>query len=184
MSSKLIWIDLEMTGLEPERNVIIEIATIVTDNELNIVAEGPNLAINQPESALSLMDDWNQAHHSESGLLSRVRNSEIKQKEAEAMTLDFVSRYSRKDESPLCGNSIWQDRRFLSRHMPDLENFFHYRIIDVSSVKELARRWNLSSFKSVTKRGSHQALDDIRESIEELRVYRDTFFKIEKDQKN
>ncbi len=181
MSSKLIWIDLEMTGLDPEQNVIIEIATVVTDPELNIVAEGPNLAINQPESALSLMDDWNLSHHSESGLLSRVRESEISQKEAEAMTLEFVGKYSEKNQTPLCGNSIWQDRRFLIHHMPALESFFHYRIIDVSSVKELARRWNPSIVNQVSKQGSHRALDDIRESIEELRVYRNLFFRVDKD---
>ena len=181
MSSNLIWVDLEMTGLDPEHNVIIEIATIVTDTELNVVAEGPNLAINQPESALSLMDDWNLSHHSESGLLSRVRDSEISQKEAEAMTLEFVSHYSEKNQSPLCGNSIWQDRRFLIHHMPVLESFFHYRIIDVSSFKELVLRWNPSIADLVSKQGSHRALDDIKESIEELRVYRDSFLRVEKD---
>ena len=172
MQNRLIWIDLEMTGLEPERDVIIEIATLVTDEQLNILAEGPVLAVHQPENILQGMDEWNQTHHSASGLLERVRTSPHSSADAEQLTLDFLSQWSDKRSSPICGNSICQDRRFLARHMPKLEDFFHYRNLDVSTIKELARHWypNVPKFE---KAGAHRALDDIRASLDELRYYRE-----------
>lgn len=173
--NRLIWIDLEMTGLSVMKNRIIEIATIVTDDELNLVAEGPNLAIHQPEELLIKMDDWNQLHHGRSGLIERVRNSQINEAEAEAQTLDFLKQYVDAKASPMCGNSVCTDRHFLNLYMPTLEAFFHYRQIDVSSVKELARRWAPSVFEGHTKESAHLALEDVRESIEELRYYRQHF---------
>src|SRR5215211_1788588 len=149
----LIWIDLEMTGLRPEVDVIIEIATVVTDKELNVIAEGPNLAIHQPESALALMDEWNQKQHGSSGLLARVRTSDIHTEQAEARTLEFLQPLVKAGASPICGNSICQDRRFLYRHMPRLEKFFHYRNLDVSTLKELARRWAPQVVDSFVKTG-------------------------------
>ena len=176
MQNRLIWIDLEMTGLEPERDIIIEIATLVTDEHLNILAEGPTLAIHQSESVLAGMDEWNQTHHSASGLLERVRSSSHHMTDAEKLTLDFLKTWSDKRSSPMCGNSICQDRRFLARHMPKLEDFFHYRNLDVSTIKELARRWypNVPKFE---KAGAHRALDDIRASLDELRYYRETILR-------
>ncbi len=176
MRNHLIWIDLEMTGLEPDRDVIIEIATLVTDEGLNILAEGPVLAIHHPVSVLDGMDEWNQKHHSASGLLERVRSSSCDTAAAEAQTLAFVQEWSEPRTSPICGNSICQDRRFLARHMPKLEAFFHYRNLDVSTLKELARRWypNLPKFE---KAGTHRALDDIRASLDELRYYRETLLR-------
>ena len=171
-ADKLVWIDLEMTGLEPDSDKIIEIATIVTDAELNILAEGPVLAIRQSEEVLGRMDDWNKTHHGQSGLLQRVRDSKLDEADAAAQTLDFLQQYLEPRQSPMCGNSICQDRRFLARHMPQLEAFFHYRNLDVSTLKELARRWYPDAFAGLHKVGSHLALDDIRESIEELRYYR------------
>ena len=176
MTSHLVWMDLEMTGLEPDRDSIIEIATIVTDSDLNTIAEGPVFAIKQPESLLAGMDDWNQTHHSESGLLQRVRETGIDMDEAQALTLEFLRQHVDAGKAPLCGNTIWQDRRFLARHMVELERFFHYRLIDVSSIKELARRWRPEMLQGFTKRNEHLALADIRESIEELRYYRENFF--------
>ena len=173
MKNNLIWIDLEMTGLEPERDVIIEIATLVTDEQLNILAEGPVLAVHQPESILQGMDEWNQTHHSASGLLERVRASSHSSTDAEQVTLDFLRQWSEKRSSPICGNSICQDRRFLARHMPKLEDFFHYRNLDVSTLKELARRWS-PAVPKFEKAGAHRALDDIRASLDELRYYRET----------
>ncbi len=172
MQNRLIWIDLEMTGLEPERDVIIEIATLVTDEQLNILAEGPVLAVHQAESVLAGMDEWNQTHHSASGLLERVRASSHSMADAEQLTLDFLKQWSDKRSSPICGNSICQDRRFLARHMPKLEDFFHYRNLDVSTLKELARRW-YPDVPKFEKAGTHRALDDIRASLEELRYYRE-----------
>ena len=169
----LVWIDLEMTGLEPERDRILEVATIVTDAELNPLAEGPVLAIHQSEAILQGMDEWNQSHHGQSGLIQRVRDSRIDEAGAARQTLDFLARYLEPRQSPMCGNSICQDRRFLARHMPELEAFFHYRNLDVSTLKELVRRWYPEVFAGLHKRGSHQALDDIRESIDELRYYRE-----------
>lgn len=173
----LIWMDLEMTGLDPDTDLIIEMATIVTDSQLKEVAQGPVLAIATPEEALAAMDDWNQTHHSASGLLDRVRKSQVSMVEAEAQTLAFIEQHVERDSAPLCGNSIWQDRRFLARHMETLEAYLHYRIIDVSSVKELARRWRPELLSGVSKKGAHTALADIRESIDELRFYRDHFLK-------
>ena len=174
--SHLIWIDLEMTGLRPEVDAIIEIATVVTDKELNVLAEGPNLAIHQPESALALMDEWNQKQHGSSGLLARVRASEIHADEAETRTLEFLKPLVKAGASPICGNSICQDRRFLYRHMPRLEKFFHYRNLDVSTLKELARRWAPHVADSFVKTGAHLASSDIHESIRELIHYRKNLF--------
>ena len=173
---RLVWIDLEMTGLDPERDVIIEIATIVTDNALAVVAEGPVIAIAQPAARLEAMDEWNRTHHGASGLIDRVRASPSGEREAEAATLDFVEQHVEKGASPLCGNTIWQDRRFLARYMPALESHMHYRNIDVSSVKELAMRWRPELMAGFTKKNEHTALADIRESIAELAYYRDHFF--------
>jgi oligoribonuclease len=169
--------DLEMTGLDPEKERIIEIATIVTDGELNVVAEGPVMAVRQSESLLAAMDDWNQRHHSASGLLDRVRRQGVSEREAEAATLAFLERHVDKKRSPLCGNTIWQDRRFLTRYMPTLEDYLHYRMVDVSSIKELVRRWRPDLMPGFTKKNEHTALADIRESIEELRYYREHFLR-------
>ncbi|MBN1830596.1 MAG: oligoribonuclease [Deltaproteobacteria bacterium] len=175
--NRLIWIDLEMTGLNPEEHVILEIASVVTDDQLEIVAEGPNIAVNVREDALDRMEDWSRVQHEKSGLLDRVRNSPDVCRSAEEKTLEFLSKHCDKEESPLCGNSVWQDRRFLHKHMPRLEAFLHYRVIDVSSIKELVRRWypQLPIFE---KRKSHLALDDIKESIEELKYYRQQVFRL------
>lgn len=173
----LIWIDLEMTGLDPDNDLIIEIATVVTDKNLNILAEGPVMAVRQSDAALAAMDDWNQQHHGESGLIQRVKDSDIDAAEAERRTLDFLQQWLPARTSPMCGNSICQDRRFLYRYMPKLEAFFHYRNLDVSTVKELAGRWAPQIKDGFNKQASHKALDDIIESIDELRYYRETFFK-------
>lgn len=173
----LVWMDLEMTGLNPDRDTIIEIATIVTDAQLEVLAEGPVFAIHQSDSVLATMDAWNSEHHGASGLTARVRASEFDMARAERLTLDFVRQFTRERTSPLCGNSIWQDRRFLARYMPMLESYLHYRIIDVSSIKELARRWYPGPSSMPEKKKTHLALDDVRESIEELRFYRRTLFR-------
>ncbi len=178
MAANLIWMDLEMTGLDPDNDVIIEMATIVTDSELNVIAEGPVFAIATPEAKLASMDEWNQTHHGASGLLERVRKSQVSTLEAEAQTLAFIERHAEKNTAPLCGNSIWQDRRFLARYMPTLESYLHYRIIDVSSIKELARRWRPELLDAFSKENTHTALADIRESIAELRYYRAHFMKL------
>jgi oligoribonuclease len=164
-----------MTGIEPDRNVILEIATVVTDDHLEIVASGPNLAINHPLEVLSAMDDWSRQHHQASGLTDRAKASPHNCTQAEEMTLEFLRSHCERGQSPLCGNSVWQDRRFLARHMPALDDFLHYRIIDVSSVKELVKRWypSLPAFK---KQKAHLALTDIEESIKELKYYRDKVF--------
>ena len=174
----LIWIDLEMTGLNPETDVIIEIATIVTDKDLNILAEGPVIAVHQPDSALAAMDEWNQKHHGESGLVERVMASAINTAEAERLTLEFLKQWVPEGKSPICGNSIGQDRRFLCRYMPTLEAYFHYRNLDVSTLKELAARWAPALKDGFNKKSKHQALDDVIESIEELRYYREHFIKL------
>ncbi|WP_044870761.1 oligoribonuclease [Pseudomonas sp. LFM046] len=173
----LIWIDLEMTGLNPDTDVIIEMATIITDSELNTLAEGPVIAIHQSDEILAGMDEWNTRQHGQSGLTQRVRESRISMAEAEAQTLAFLEQWVPKGKSPICGNSICQDRRFLFRHMPQLEAYFHYRNLDVSTVKELAARWAPSVRDGVKKSSSHLALDDIRDSIAELRHYREHFIK-------
>lgn len=174
--NRLLWIDLEMTGLNPDRDRIIEIATIVTDDQLNTIAEGPVLAVYQPDSILDGMDDWNMKHHTQSGLIKRVQKSKFSEKDAQELTLDFLSRHLKPGKSPMCGNSICQDRRFLYRHMPKLEAFFHYRNLDVSTIKELVKRWKPELLKGFKKENTHEALNDIRESIQELRYYRQYFF--------
>lgn len=161
-----------MTGLEPATDVIIEIATIVTDGDLNVLAEGPVLAIHQPDSIIDNMDEWNTKTHGNSGLIQRVKDSKVDEAEAVKQTIAFLQQHVGKGVSPMCGNSVHQDRRFLNKYMPELEDFFHYRNIDVSTLKELARRWAPEKLTGLTKKGSHQALDDIRESIEEMQYYR------------
>ena len=173
----LVWLDLEMTGLSPRSDRIIEIATLVTDPALNILAEGPVFAIKQPDQVLNAMDEWNQKHHGISGLIDRVKNSPIDEQEAERQTLEFLTQYSAKKASPLCGNSICQDRRFMANYMPELEAFFHYRNLDVSSVKELVRRWKPQIMEGFSKQSKHQAMDDIKDSINELKYYREHFIK-------
>ncbi|EDQ01985.1 oligoribonuclease [Shewanella benthica] len=177
-ANNLIWVDLEMTGLDPETDKVIEIATIVTDKELNILAEGPVIAIFQTDEQLATMDEWNQKHHGESGLVERVRSSQYSEDDAIAMTIEFVSQYVPQGISPMCGNSIGQDRRFLNKYMPKLEDYFHYRNIDVSTIKELTRRWKPELMDGFTKQGTHKALVDIQESIAELQYYRAKVFKI------
>jgi oligoribonuclease len=168
--------DLEMTGLDPERDQILEIATLVTDEQLQVIAEGPVLAIAHPESVYSAMDAWNQEHHTASGLLARCRSEGVSLREAEERTLAFVREHCAPRSAPLCGNSIWQDRRFLARYMRELDQYLHYRIIDVSTVKELVRRWYPRGPRPPEKKHAHLALDDIRESLEELRFYREHYF--------
>lgn len=168
----LVWIDLEMTGLKPDSDSIIEIATVVTDKELTVLADGPVFAIHQPEDVLARMDDWNQRQHGSSGLVARVRASRVSVAEAEQRTLEFLSSLVAAGSSPMCGNSICQDRRFLARYMPELERFFHYRNLDVSTLKELARRWAPAVADGFVKQGTHLAHADIHESIRELRHYR------------
>ncbi|MEH6469878.1 MAG: oligoribonuclease [Halopseudomonas sp.] len=177
--SNLIWIDLEMTGLDPEQERIIEIATLVTDAELNIIAEGPSLVIHQQDMLLDAMDEWCTRQHGQSGLTQRVRDSRVSERDAELATLEFVQLHVDKGASPICGNSIGQDRRFLVPYMPELEAYFHYRNLDVSTVKELARRWRPDVLDAVVKKGAHLALDDIKDSINELAHYREHFFKLD-----
>ena len=174
-SERLIWIDLEMTGLDPDQDVIIEIATIVTNKDLEILAQGPVIAVHQSDAVLATMDEWNQQHHGQSGLIERVKASEIHTAEAERQTLGFLKKWVPERTSPMCGNTIGQDRRFLYRYMPQLEAYFHYRNIDVSTLKELAARWAPEIMDGFNKISSHRALDDIKESIDELKYYRQNF---------
>jgi oligoribonuclease len=173
----LIWIDLEMTGLDPDNDVIIEIATIVTDAQLNVLAEGPSMAVKQPDAALDGMDEWNTRQHGQSGLTQRVRDSLIDAAQAERLTLEFLQQWVPAGRSPMCGNSICQDRRFLYRGMPALERYFHYRNLDVSTLKELVARWAPELKGGFSKQSTHLALDDIRDSIAELRYYREHFIR-------
>lgn len=177
-AKNLIWVDLEMTGLEPEVDRIIEIATLVTDQDLNIIAQGPVLAIYQTDEVLAGMDDWNQKHHGESGLIDRIKASKHSEQDAIDQTIEFLSHYVPKGASPMCGNSIGQDRRFLNKYMLELEDYFHYRNVDVSTIKELVRRWSPETMNGFTKKNTHQALEDIKESIAELQYYRGQVFKI------
>jgi len=172
---RMVWMDLEMTGLSVSTESIIEIATVVTDGDLNILAQGPNLAIRVPDALLEAMDEWNTTHHHNSGLVDRIKNEGVTVEEAEEATLAFLSQWVEPNTAPLCGNSIWNDRRFLEKEMPRLLDFLHYRMVDVSTVKELAGRWypNLSRYP---KKGAHLALDDTLESIEELRYFRERIF--------
>jgi len=171
----LIWVDLEMTGLEPQSDVIIEIATVVTDAQLNVLAEGPVIAIHQTDEILNGMDEWNTNQHGKSGLTQRVRDSQFTVEQAEQQTLDFLRQWVVAGESPMCGNSICQDRRFMARLMPQLEAFFHYRNLDVSALKELAKRWHPTMYEGFKKDSSHLAMDDIKDSIAELEYYRQHF---------
>ncbi|MCV2528306.1 MAG: oligoribonuclease [Candidatus Lightella neohaematopini] len=179
MNNNLIWLDLEMTGLNPDNHRIIEIATLVTDINLNILAEGPSLALYQPEEQLLQMDNWNIRTHTATGLLDRVRNSKINEIIAEEQTITFLTKWVPIKKSPICGNSIAQDRRFLFRYMPKLESYFNYKYLDVSTIKELVRRWKPQILSGIKKRNMHQALADIRESVAELNFYRKNFFSID-----
>jgi oligoribonuclease len=176
--NNLIWIDLEMTGLDPQRDQIIEIATVVTNANLEILAQGPVIAIHQPDEVMRAMDEWNTRHHGDSGLTGRVRQSASNTADAEAQTLEFLASYVIEGKSPMCGNSICQDRRFMARLMPRLEAFFHYRNLDVSTLKELARLWKPELTAGFSKKGAHLALDDILESIAELKYYRECFIRL------
>jgi len=177
--SNLVWIDMEMTGLDPDRDRVIELAAIVTDANLNVLAEGPVLVVHQPDNVLDAMDAWNKGTHGKSGLITRVRESGWNEVEAERYLLDFLLPWVPEGKSPLCGNSIGQDRRFMARYMPRLERFFHYRNLDVSTLKELCRRWRPKLAKGFEKRSAHTALADIHESIDELKYYRDNFLRLD-----
>jgi oligoribonuclease len=174
----LVWVDMEMTGLEPDSDRIIEVAVLVTDMHLNILAEGPIFAIHQADAILDGMDAWNKGTHGKSGLIEKVKASRLGEAEAELQMVAFLNEYVPKQVSPMCGNSICQDRRFLARWMPALEGYFHYRNLDVSTLKELAKRWRPELSKGLTKHGKHEALADIYESIEELKYYREHFIKV------
>jgi len=176
--SNLIWLDLEMTGLEPEVDVILEIAIIITDSQLNILAQGPVFAISQSDDVLDNMNPWCIEHHGKSGLTQRCKDSSVTLANATLKSLAFVQEWVPQGKSPMCGNSIGQDRRFINKYMPDFEEHFHYRNLDVSTIKELARRWKPEVLDSIIKTGAHLALDDIKESIAELKVYRELFFKL------
>jgi len=176
--TNLIWIDLEMTGLIPEKDVIIEIATVVTDADLNVLAEGPSIAIHQSGEFLAGMDEWNTEHHTNSGLVKRVKESDVSTKQAEIQTLNFLQQHVNSGASPMCGNSICQDRRFLYNYMPELEKFFHYRHIDVTSLKELVARWKPEVAMQYSKESAHLALSDVYDSIDELKHYRSVFINV------
>jgi oligoribonuclease len=183
-SNALIWIDLEMTGLSPDADRIIEMALIVTDSALNVVAEAPVIVVNQPQALLDGMDEWNKRTHGASGLIERVKSSSVTESAAERQMLDFLSRYVPQKRSPMCGNSICQDRRFLARTMPALEAWFHYRNLDVSTLKELAARWRPDITGGFVKRATHRALDDVRESIEELKYYREHLLNMQREEQS
>jgi len=178
-SRNLVWIDLEMTGLDTDADYIIEIATIVTTSDLEVIAQGPVHAIHQPDAILAAMDEWNQRHHGSSGLVQRVKDSDMQATDAEAATIEFLAQYVPAGQSPMCGNSICQDRRFMARQMPELEGFFHYRHIDVSTVKELCARWAPKIARQHKKHTTHRALQDIRDSIDELKFYRAHFLRLD-----
>ncbi len=178
-SENLVWLDLEMTGLDPERDLILEIATLVTDKQLNILGEGPVLAVHQSDAVLAAMGEWCTRQHGQSGLTQRVRESTISAAQAEHATIVFLRRYLPPNTSPMCGNTICQDRRFLVRYMPELEKFFHYRNLDVSTLKELAKRWAPNTLAGFTKESTHLALNDIRDSVDELKHYREHLFRPE-----
>lgn len=180
-SNNLIWVDLEMTGLNPEHDRIIEVAMVVTDSNLHVLAESNVFAIHQSEALLAQMDEWNTKQHHSSGLVARVRESVLKETHVEEALLTFLNTYAVPGKSPMCGNSIWQDRRFLTRYMPKVENFFHYRMIDVSTLKELALRWAPKVYGGVQKESQHLALSDIHDSINELKYYREHFLKVPND---
>jgi oligoribonuclease len=177
-SSNLIWVDMEMTGLEPDTDVVIEIASIVTDSNLNTLAEGPVIALHQSDEYLAAMDEWNTTHHTRSGLVDRVRASEENEQSATEQTIAFLQQWVPEGVSPMCGNSICQDRRFMARHLPQLESYFHYRNLDVSTLKILMNNWRPDLIAGIKKTGAHLALDDIRESIEEMRYYRQHFLRL------
>jgi len=177
-ASNLIWVDMEMTGLDPDRDVVIEIATIVTDSELNTLAEGPVIPLHQSEARLAAMDEWNTTHHTRSGLVERVKASKYDEARTEVETIAFLEQWVPQGVSPMCGNSICQDRRFMARHLPRLEAFFHYRNLDVSTLKILMQLWRPELESGFVKTGTHQALDDIRESVNEMRYYREHFLRL------
>jgi oligoribonuclease len=175
--SAIVWMDMEMSGLDPETERILEVATLVTDGELNVVAEGLSLVLHQPEELLVAMDEWNTTHHAQSGLTERVRESTLDESQVSAALLEFLGKHTERKKAPLAGNSIHQDRRFLARYMPEVEDWFHYRNVDVSTIKELAQRWYPAHYNArPAKKGIHRAMDDLLESIEELRYYRKTVF--------
>ncbi len=175
---KLVWMDLEMTGLDPDRDFIIEMATIITDRELNVLEEGPEIVVHCDPTTFDRMDSWNKEHHTKSGLWAKVIASTTSQSEAEQQTLDFIKKHVKERSSPLCGNSIWQDRRFIAKQMKALDTYLHYRLIDVSTLKTLGKMWYPAEMKTITEKSSnHRALDDIKESIEELKVYRNLILK-------
>ena len=176
MKNNLVWVDLEFSGLDYNTEVILEIATIITDDSLKIIAEGPNLAIHHSDSVLEAMDEWNTEHHGKSGLIDRVKKSADTHQSAEEKTLDFIRKFCEKGQAPLCGNSVHMDRQFIRKYMPDIDNFLHYRIIDVSTIKELSYRW-YADLEKFIKQEKHEALEDIRESIAELQYYREKVFK-------
>lgn len=178
-ASNLVWVDLEMTGLDPEADVVIEIATIVTDSDLNTLAEGPVIAIRQPDAVLDAMDEWNTTHHNRSGLVARVKASDYDEDKAVSETIEFLDQWVPANASPMCGNTICQDRRFMARHLSKLEAWFHYRNLDVSTLKILMQRWRPELESGFSKSGAHLALDDIRESIEEMRYYREHFLRMD-----
>lgn len=176
---RLVWVDMEMTGLDPEKERIIELAAVVTEPDLTVVAESPVLVVHQSDDILTAMDKWNQSTHGKSGLIDKVKASSLTEQQAQTQMIEFLSKHVPPGKSPLCGNSVSQDRRFMFRYMPELEKFFHYRTIDVSTLKELARRWRPALLKGFEKRSKHEALADIYESIDELRYYREHFIRLD-----